>query len=163
MTYYLCQLQQNITSTVNKNRVVTMSWCDRYGPSQDCNGNTLSSTPATTTEEQPNLSPISQGQGFTFINYNFIVPIDYNASISRFWFTVDEKDGSSPTVYKNGGDGYPVIQDQLLFVPTLSHNTLVQNSSLVARGGCSPITGLVNQYTIVAAVSCLLRYLSFFV
>lgn len=73
--------------------------------------------------------------------------------MSKFWFTVDEKDGNSPTAYKNGGDGYPLAQDQLLFVPSLSHNTLVQNSSLVARGGGSPVTGLVNQYTIVAAVS----------
>ncbi|KAH0583581.1 Putative L-ascorbate peroxidase 6 [Termitomyces sp. J132] len=146
------RLQQNITATVNKNRVVTMSWCDRYGTNQNCNGETRQALPATTTQEQPNLSPISQNQGFTFINYNFIVPIDSNASISKFEFTVDEKDGSNPTIYQNGGDGYPVIQDQVLFVPTLSHNTLVQNSSLVARGGGSPITGLVNQYTIVAAV-----------
>ncbi|KAG6860595.1 hypothetical protein C0995_009485 [Termitomyces sp. Mi166 len=146
------RLQQNMTAAVNKNCVVTMSWCDRYGSSQNCNGNTRSASPATTVQEQSNLSPISQSQGFTFINYNFIVPIDSNASISKFWFTVDEKDGSSPTTYKNGGDGYPVAQDQLLFVPTLSHNTLVQNSSLVARGGGSPITGLVNQYTIVTAV-----------
>ncbi|KAG6880275.1 hypothetical protein C0992_001844 [Termitomyces sp. T32_za158] len=146
------RLQQNITSNVNKNRVVTMLWCDRYGSSQDCNGNTRSALPATTTQEQPNLSPISQSKGFTFINYNFIVPINPNASLSKFWFTVDEKDGSSPTTYKNGGDGYPLAQDQLLFVPSLSRNTLVQNSSLVARGGGSPVTGLVNQYTIVAAV-----------
>ncbi|KAG6877011.1 hypothetical protein C0993_011072 [Termitomyces sp. T159_Od127] len=146
------RLQQNITANVNKNRVVTILWCDRYGSSQDCNGNTRSALPATVTQEQPNLSPISQSKGFTFINYDFVVPINSDASISKFWFTVDEKDGSSPTTYRNGGNGYPLVQDQLLFVPSLSRSTLVQNSSLVARGGGSPITGLVNQYTIVAAV-----------
>ncbi|KAG6846119.1 hypothetical protein H0H93_015929, partial [Arthromyces matolae] len=136
-----------------------MSWCDRYGSNQACKGKTRSALPAQTVQEQATLSPVSQNQGFTFINYNFVVPIDSDASISNFWFTVDEKDGSTPTTYKNGGDGYPVLQDQLLFVPTLSSNKLVQNSSfvtrdehLVARGGGGPTTGLVNQYTFVAAV-----------
>ncbi|KAG6916604.1 hypothetical protein DXG01_006161 [Tephrocybe rancida] len=146
------RLQQNITATVNKKRVVKMLWCDRYGSNQNCKGNTRSALPANNLQEQPNLSPVSQSRGFSFINYNFVVPVDATASISKFWFTVDENDGSTVTTYQNGGNGYPVIQDQLLFVPTLSTNTLVQNASLVARGGGAPITGLVKQYFIVAAV-----------
>ncbi|KAG6827360.1 hypothetical protein H0H92_012098 [Tricholoma furcatifolium] len=146
------RLQQSISGTVNKNRTVTMLWCDRYGSNANCNGNTKSSLPAGTVYEEPNLSPVSQSQGFTFINYNFVVPVDADVSISKFWFTVNENDGSSATTYNNGGSGYVYAQDQLLFVPILSTNTLVQNSSLVARGGGSPIAGLVNQYFIVAAV-----------
>ncbi|KAG6856461.1 hypothetical protein H0H87_004321 [Tephrocybe sp. NHM501043] len=146
------RLQQTIGATVNKNRAVKMLWCNRYGSNQNCQGNTRSSAPANTVEESESLSPVSQSQGFTFINYNFVVPIDASASISKFWFTVNENDGSSATTYKNGGDGYPVAQDQLLFVPTLSSNTLVQNSTLVARGGGGPVTGLVKQYHLVAAV-----------
>jgi hypothetical protein len=103
-----------------------MLWCDRYGNDQNCKGNTRTYLPATTVDEDPNLSPMSQRQNYTFINYNFVVPIDSSSSISKFWFRVDEKNGSSPTVYNNGGNGYVLEQDQILFVPTVSHQDLVQ-------------------------------------
>ncbi|KAG6852947.1 hypothetical protein C0991_007957, partial [Blastosporella zonata] len=88
------RLQQAINSTINKNRTVKMLWCDRYGSNQNCNGNTHSSLPATTVDEVATLSPVSQSQGFTFINYNFVVPVDATASIANFWFTVDENNGT---------------------------------------------------------------------
>ncbi|KAG5645579.1 hypothetical protein DXG03_005717 [Asterophora parasitica] len=146
------RLLQTQSSPINKQRTVKLLWCDRYGKNQNCNGNTRTSVPAATIEEDPGLSPVTQAQGYSFINYNFVVPIDAAGSISNFWFEVDEKDGKGPTSYKNGGDGYPVVQDQVLFVPTLSKAALVKNTTLTRRGGGAPITGLVKQYTLVAAV-----------
>jgi len=150
------QLLQTIGAPINKNRTVTMLWCDRYGDAQNCKGNTRSSLPAGTVNEDPNMSPITRRQNFSFINYNFIVPIDSTASISKFWFEVDEKNGSTPSVYNNGGDGYVVAQDQLLFVPMLSHQDLSDAPTPQRRGGSGP-TGVTyfNVYTIVAAVRTL--------
>ncbi|GLB34708.1 putative peroxidase family protein [Lyophyllum shimeji] len=146
------RLLQVLNTPVNKQRAVKIFWCDRYGANQDCKGNNRSSTFASKLEEDPNLSPVTQRQGYSFVNYNFVVPVDASKSISKFWFEVDENDGKGPTAYKNGGDGYPVAQDQVLFVPTLSKSVLHQNSTLHRRGGGKPITGLVKEYTIVAAV-----------
>ena len=111
---------------------MTILWCDRYGDAKNCKGDTRTSVPANTVNEDPNLSPLTQRQNYSFINYNFVVPVDTSASISKFWFEVDEKNGSPPTVYNNGGDGYVVKQDQILFVPMLSHQDLRQVS---VRGG----------------------------
>ncbi|KAF5381072.1 hypothetical protein D9615_004174 [Tricholomella constricta] len=146
------RLLQALNTPVNKQRTVKILWCDRHGNNKDCKGNTRTSMPASTFEEDPNLSPVTQSQGYSFINYNFVIPVDASASISKFWFEVDENDGKGATSYKNSGDGYFVEQDQILFVPTLSRTALVHNSTLERRGGGSPITGLVKQYTLVAAV-----------
>jgi hypothetical protein len=133
-----------------------MLWCDRYGRAQDCKGTTRSALPAGTVDEDPNLSPVTSRLNVSFINYNFVVPISAGASISKFWFQVDEKNGSTPVVYNNGGNGYVVQQDQLLFVPTLSHQALIDVPVVQRRGGTGP-TGVAyyKVYTIVAAV-CLI-------
>ncbi|KAF8077707.1 L-ascorbate oxidase [Lyophyllum atratum] len=146
------RLLQGINAPFNKQRNVTIFWCDHYGANAACKGNTRSSVPVSTVQEDPNISPVTQRQGYSFINYNFVVPVDASASISNFWFEVDEHDGKGPTAYKNGGNGYPVEQDQILFVPTLSTTALVHNSTLERRGGGAPVTGLVKEYTIAAAV-----------
>ncbi|KAG5638972.1 hypothetical protein H0H81_008192 [Sphagnurus paluster] len=146
------RLLQALNATVNTNRTVKMFWCDRYGANANCNGNTRSSLPANNLVEDPGLSPVTQAMGYSFINYNFIVPVNASASVAYFWFEVDENNGQGATSYKNGGNGYPIAQDQLLFVPTLSKAALVQNSTLAKRGGGAPTTGLVKQYTLVAAV-----------
>lgn len=107
-----------------------------------------------TLQEDPNLSPVTQSQGYSFINYDFVVPIDSTTSISKFWFEVDEKDGKPATVYKNGGDGYPIEQDQLLFVPTLSQNVLRPSQNASAPW--------IKEFTIVAAVRLVPPFLSTF-
>lgn len=68
-----------------------------------------------------------------FTKYSFVVPIDSSVSISTFWFEVNENNGTQPTLYKNGGSGYQVQQDQLIFAPAMGNVTLTTNP--VARGG----------------------------
>ena len=151
------KLTQSLKSTVNKQRIVKMLWCDKYGSNSNCIGRTRSSVPAANLSES-NLSPLTAAQGYSFITYNFVVPIDASASISKFWFQVDERNGTKPSIYNNGGNGYVVQQDQLLFVPTLSQMTLQSNTaSITRRGGGSPVS-LVKEYFIVAAVRCYPRF-----
>lgn len=49
------------------------------------------------------------------IKYSFGASINATASISKFWFEVDEGDGTTPTVEDNGGSGYVIDQDKVLF------------------------------------------------
>ena len=143
-----------------------MLWCDRYDSAQNCKGVTRSALPANTVDEDPNLSPVTRVQNISFINYNFIVPINSTVSIAKFWFTVDEKNGSTPAVYNNDGSDYVVAQDQLLFVPMLSNQVLTDMPTPQRRGG-SPPTGVsyFKTYTIVAAVCNILlpTHLSMFI
>lgn len=153
------RLLQPNNGTFNRARVVQMQWCDKTGSQKDCSNGARTATPASPpVQESPELSPVTKVMGYYFVNYNFIVPIDSSASISKFWFTVNENDGKGAAKYDNGGDGYPVQQDSLLFVPTLSKSTLVQNSTvaggstLTKRGGGDGIKGLTKQFYFVAAV-----------
>lgn len=127
-----------------------MLWCDRNGDAKNCKGTTRTSVPSTTLQEDPDLSPMTRRQGYNFVNYNFVVPVDGSQSISKFWFEVDEKDGKPATVYNNGGNGYVVEQDQVIFVPTLSR---ADARAITKRGGFSGSNETFTKtYTIVAAV-----------
>lgn len=121
-----------------------MLWCDNYGSEQNCNGHTKTALPAATINEDPGLSPVTQSMGYSFINYNFVVPINASQSVSKFWFSVDEHDGSQATVYNNGGSFYMLPQDQVIFVPTMSSMVLVPNNSNPAA--------FTKSYTLVAGV-----------
>ncbi|PFH51753.1 hypothetical protein AMATHDRAFT_58608 [Amanita thiersii Skay4041] len=147
------RLTQPIDGPVNTKRTVTMFFCDRYGSKANCNGGSKSAQPARTVKEDPNLSPVTFNLGKYFINYNFVVPIDPTTSISKFWFEVDEKDGSKPTVYDNERDDYVVDQDQLIFVPTLGSTDYRLNPT---RRGGGPVGGsnqtFTRTYTLVAGV-----------
>ncbi|KAF9448021.1 L-ascorbate oxidase [Macrolepiota fuliginosa MF-IS2] len=123
------RLTQPISDKLNKNRTVTMFWCDKYGSSADCKGSTKSAPSSTLVQDDPNNSPVTQRMGLYFVHYKFVVPIQGTASISRFWFEVDEHNGTSATVYNNGGNFYVVPQDQVVFVPTMSTALFVSNGS----------------------------------
>ncbi|KAH8823949.1 heme peroxidase [Flagelloscypha sp. PMI_526] len=94
-------------------RQVTILWHDRnpsFCPSSGCR--MISS-------DVRSLS----GSGFELIGvltigYFFTVPIDPTASISKFWFEVEEN--GQTTIIDNGGDGYVIDQDILLFDPPRS-------------------------------------------
>ncbi|KAG6805610.1 hypothetical protein H0H93_004415, partial [Arthromyces matolae] len=65
---------------------------------------------------------LAQIKGFpAFSDYVFSVQAPLNASISKFWFVVDENDGSKKTVVDNNGTGYVIEQDTLLYDPKRSH------------------------------------------
>ncbi|KAH8804086.1 heme peroxidase [Flagelloscypha sp. PMI_526] len=107
-------------------RQVTIVWADRnpsFCPSSGCRKVT------TNMESIVNAGPDGViARGFGFINvqatiYRFSVLIDPNASISKFWFEV-EQDGKT-TIVDNDGEGYVIDQDILLFDPPRSSNTFV--------------------------------------
>jgi len=89
--------------------------------------------------------------GYFFINYNFIVAINSNLSINQFWFSVDDKNGTAPTVYNNEGDFYIVDQDQVFLAPMMSHVDVIANASNPGSYG-SASGGYMRMYTLVAAV-----------
>ncbi|KAL9715391.1 hypothetical protein Ac2012v2_002054 [Leucoagaricus gongylophorus] len=123
------RLTQPIDNKLNMNRTVTMLWCDKYGDSADCEGSTKSAPSANVVQDDPNNSPITLRMGVYFVHYNFVVPIEGPASISKFWFEVDEHNGTSTTVYNNGGNDYVIAQDQVIFVPTMSTAFFRSNDS----------------------------------
>ncbi|EAU88828.2 hypothetical protein CC1G_01201 [Coprinopsis cinerea okayama7 len=109
-------------SAPNKNRLVKIFWCDRYGANKDCENRTgktagVASSPRI---DDPQVSPLTFRAGFQFVHYDFIVPIDTEESLSKFWFEVDEKDGTKPKRHDNDGEGYVLQQDNVIYVPRLS-------------------------------------------
>ncbi|KAF9479298.1 L-ascorbate oxidase [Pholiota conissans] len=146
------RLTQKINTTASANRNVTMFWCDKYGDNANCTGKTNAALPVSKLTDDPNISPVTLNMGFFFYEYNYVVPVISNASIAKFWFKVDEGDGSTPTVYDNGGNGYVIDQDQVLFVPMLSHVDVVANTSLTQTYTNRDASAFTRVYNLVVAV-----------
>ncbi|KAE9399622.1 heme peroxidase [Gymnopus androsaceus JB14] len=103
MTTSLRVLSPSTTSTI------TMLWTDRQGsfcPSTGC-----SILPSST--EQVDFSIIGQILGATAERYFFNATINATSSISKFWFEINDNDGSDPVVVDNGGSGFVIEQDSL--------------------------------------------------
>ncbi|KAJ7770508.1 L-ascorbate oxidase [Mycena metata] len=112
------QLQASVRLVLSSNNTsVKMYWCDRYGSAANCAGNLqrLASPGGSTTVS----SPTSLAMGVTLKKYQFVVPVNSSQSVSKFWFEVDYGNGTT-TTEDNGGAGYVVDQDQVLWVPSLS-------------------------------------------
>jgi len=146
------RLTQLINVTANANRNVTLYWCDRYGDNQNCTGKTNTALPVNVAAEDPGVSPITQSLGYYFINYNYAVPINTNASMAKFWFVVNEHNGSQPTTYNNGGSGYVIDQDQVLFVPMSSNMALIPNTTYTQTYTNGVGDGYTRHYSLVVAV-----------
>ena len=131
-----------------------MLWCDNYGSNQGCKGKTNTALPVSTVNSDPGVSPVTLNLGYYFINYNFVLPINSKSSIKQFWFTLDDKNGSTPTTYDNGGNYYVVDQDQVFLAPMMSSMNRVVNAT--NTGGFS------NGYSLVAAVRFFFSPYSFF-
>lgn len=148
------RLTQPTNTTANAKRNVTMLWCNKYGDNKNCAGKTnIASSVSKTSQNSDDVSPITKNLGYYFLFYDFVVPINSNVSISKFWFKVDEMDGSTPTTYNNGGSGYPIDQDQVLFIPKLSHVDLVPVNSTSAQTYTNRYgQAYTHIYSLVAAV-----------
>ncbi|TFK30208.1 heme peroxidase [Coprinopsis marcescibilis] len=109
----------------NSKRIVTMYWCDRYGPDKDCvRQNVKTALPATSPRrDETTGSPILQRTGLDLVHHEFVVPINPDESISMFWFEVDEQDGARAKRYDNEGEGYKIAQDTIIYAPRLSSVT----------------------------------------
>ncbi|KAJ6506638.1 heme peroxidase [Mycena sanguinolenta] len=108
-------------------RTATMYWKERtatFCPTSGC------SVPATVISEVS--SPLAQLKGVAAFNQHIFSPvIDLAASISHFWFEVNDNDGSAPFIVDNNGANYTIDQDVLLYDPVRSFSTTSTGS--VAR------------------------------
>ncbi|KAK7019051.1 peroxidase [Favolaschia claudopus] len=121
------QFQANLRVVVPSNSTtVQMYWCDRYGSSANCSGNLkryASSGGAITVS-----SPVTTAMNVSLRRYQFVVPINVDQGISKFWFVVDYGNGTT-IVADNGGSEYVVDQDDVLFVPSMSRDKSVLTGS----------------------------------
>ncbi|KAH8823989.1 heme peroxidase [Flagelloscypha sp. PMI_526] len=116
----------------SENRQVSILWADRNPSSCPPSG---CKKVTTNVESIVNTGPdgaIVRGFGFIDVQatiYHFSVLIDPQASISKFWFEV-EQDGQT-TIVDNDGEGYSIDQDVLLFDPQRSSNVFVPGTGFV--------------------------------
>lgn len=126
-----------------------MFWCDNYGTNANCKGKTNTALSVSTVNDDPNVSPVTFRLGYFFIHYNFVAPINSNFSIKQFWFSVNDNNGTAPTVYNNEGNYYVVNQDKVFFAPMMSQVDTVANGT---DGYGTPSGGSTKVYTLVVAV-----------
>ena len=69
------------------------------------------------------------------VEYFFDAQVNPTSSISKFWFEVDERDGSRPIRVDNDGEGLVIDQDTILFDPG--------RSSFFGAGDDTPMVNIV--------------------
>ncbi|KAJ3731712.1 heme peroxidase [Lentinula guzmanii] len=111
----------------NPGRTVTMLWADRQGsncPSTGC------TSPSTQTDNVfLTLIGIGNVRGLTANRFLFNATINATTSISKFWFEVDENDGSDPIVVNNGGSGFVIEQDSIFIDNGRSEAVTINSTS----------------------------------
>ena len=95
----------------NPSRTVKLFWSDRQGsvcPATGC------SAPSARTDKISGsiMAPL---RGFSMASYSFDTQVNMTSSMSKFWFEIDEGDGSKPVLVDNDGAGIPLTQDDVLF------------------------------------------------
>ncbi|KAF8061772.1 heme peroxidase [Lyophyllum atratum] len=107
---------ENKRLIANPSRTVTLYWKERQTQGSLCPSNGCFAPSAGSTSRNPTFLAELRGiQSFEIHHFSAQIPL--NASISKFWFEVDEKDGSPPTIVENGGSGFEIDQDTVLFDP----------------------------------------------
>ena len=78
------------------------------------------------------FSVVGQAQGLTASRYSFNATINSTSSISKFWFEINNNDGSDPIVVDNGGSGFVIEQDPslTLFVDIMRSELILQSTSV---------------------------------
>ncbi|KAJ4473706.1 heme peroxidase [Lentinula aciculospora] len=113
-----------INPSDNPSRTITMLWSDRQGsfcPSSGC------TSPSTSTQ-QVVFSLIGNIQGLTGERYSFNATINATTSISKFWFKINENEGSDPVIVDNGGSGFVIGQDTVFIDNSRSENVILSSS-----------------------------------
>ncbi|KIK56946.1 hypothetical protein GYMLUDRAFT_229967 [Collybiopsis luxurians FD-317 M1] len=134
----------------NPSRTVTLLWADRQGSfcppagcSQQSNGT-----------QSVLFTIIGQMQGVTALRYPFNATINATSSISKFWFEVNENDGSEPIIVDNGGVGFVIEQDSVFVDIGRSEHISVDTAvevdeflTLVVRGDSASASASVTSFT----------------
>lgn len=78
-------------------------------------------------------SPLLVPANIALDGYDISVPITVNQSIGKFWFVLDDHDGSEPQTLDNGGDGYFFPQDGVISVYELGSTKAIGDGSFLAN------------------------------
>ncbi|KAE9408320.1 heme peroxidase [Gymnopus androsaceus JB14] len=112
--------------SLSSSATVTMLWADQQGDSV-CPSAGCSVQPYNT--QSVSFSIVGQALGLAATRDFFNATINATSSISKFWFEINNNDGSDPVVVDNGGSGFVIEQD-----PTLSLFLDVLRSAGVGGG-----------------------------
>ncbi|KIK56949.1 hypothetical protein GYMLUDRAFT_247481 [Collybiopsis luxurians FD-317 M1] len=93
----------------NPSCTVTLQWTDQQGSFCPPNGCSQQSNGT----QNVLFTIIGKMQGVTALRYPFNATINATSSISKFWFEVNENDGSELIVIDNGGAGFVIEQDSV--------------------------------------------------
>ncbi|PPR07939.1 hypothetical protein CVT24_001088 [Panaeolus cyanescens] len=100
---------------------ISFHWCDRYGSNAGFSNRVKGSPEAFRLSGSPML--IRSGRDFRV--YPFQAPIQASRSVSRFWWEIDQGNGRNSIKIDNEGEQYPVVQDEIIYAPTLSNIGIV--------------------------------------
>ncbi|KAJ7145246.1 heme peroxidase [Mycena filopes] len=122
----------------NDQRSVKLLWADKAGgcASNDCFTWSQNIRDVTTT--------LASRLGLSVHKYDFVAAINATTSISKFWFEVNEGDGSAVKTLDNGGSGYVITQDRVLYVP---HSSTAQTTVVAVRNDAPPSLVFMDVYT----------------
>jgi hypothetical protein len=96
-----------------------MLWCNKRGESKDCSGGRINRATRPACGSFPSTA-VTRRLGVDLLRYEFAAPILARESVGKFWFEVDEGDGSTPMVLVNGDGGYVLETDEIIYVPWFS-------------------------------------------
>ncbi|KAF8171262.1 heme peroxidase [Pholiota molesta] len=122
------RLSRPADKPIPQGRTINLFWCDRRGKFQDCAGGSANVASNFTATGPLVSSPLLVPANIALDSYGIAVPITANQSIGKFWFVLDEHDGSGPQTLDNGGDGYLFPQDGVISVYELGSNTAIGGS-----------------------------------
>ncbi|KAF8185395.1 heme peroxidase [Pholiota molesta] len=124
------RLSRSADKPVPEGRTISLFWCDRRGQFQDCAGDSAKVASNFTATGALVSSPLLVPANIALDTYGISVPITANQSIGKFWFVLDDHDGSGPQTLDNGGDGYLFQQDGVISVYELGSSTVIGAGSL---------------------------------
>ncbi|KAF8193460.1 heme peroxidase [Pholiota molesta] len=119
------RLSRPADKPVPQGRTISLFWCDRRGRFQGCTGGIAKVASNFTTTGPLNSSPLLVPANIALDSYDIAVPITANQSIGKFWFVLDEHDGSGAQTLDNGGNGYNFPQDGIISVYELGSSVFL--------------------------------------
>ncbi|KIK58318.1 hypothetical protein GYMLUDRAFT_45533 [Collybiopsis luxurians FD-317 M1] len=117
-----------INASDNPSRTITLFWADRRGsfcPSTGCSVQTTGTQFLTT-------NIYLSAKGYNATKYLFNATINASTSISKFWFEINENDGSQPVAVDNGGSGFSIAQDSV-FIDSLRSKTVFTSTDIFLK------------------------------
>ncbi|KAF9051482.1 heme peroxidase [Panaeolus papilionaceus] len=112
-------VQSKSDPVLDKSRV-SLHWCDRYGDDANCKSGFSNRIKGAGDMVVMHGSPMLVRSEREFRLYPFKALINPSRSISRFWWELEQDGGAEPRHIDNEGEKYPVLQDDIIYVTSLS-------------------------------------------